>query len=498
MIKKIQTILNNFLSSEKPYPILIAIAAGLYPFLFYYSRNFYLINTWEHLGYFTFFFLLLPMVLFWLLQALFDIQLVKKWKHYVLPFLNVFTFLFLLEICLYAEIRGKLLVVIFIIAILFAFYLNKHLKKLVILELFLASLAFIMLLPVLLKNLSGPDTWTIQPDEISQVVFKKKPNVYFIQPDGYVNYSELEKGHYYFNNREFEAKMDSFGFKSYPNFRSNYATTLSSNSSTFTMKHHYYVSGSDLSEGFDSRSIIMGDNPVLDVFKKNGYTTHFISELPYLLLNRPKVGYDKSNYDVNEIPFISTGLKGEKNVLTSLKNSYDDNFGDLNHFFFIEFFNPGHISNQEKDSRGKEGEREEWLEGLKVSNQKLIDLITTIKKNDPESLILIMADHGGFVGMDYTKQLYTKTSDRDLIYSIFSTNLSIHWPDNDSPDFDTKLKTSVNLFRYVFSYLSGDKSYLNHLQEDSSFVIIRNGAPKGVYKYINASGEISFETQDGQ
>tara|TARA_R110000772_G_scaffold24108_6_gene63889 strand:- start:438 stop:1928 length:1491 start_codon:yes stop_codon:yes gene_type:complete len=493
LVNKLQKGFQKFLNSEKPYPILSAIAAGLYPILFYYSRNFNLINTWEHLGYFVFCFLAIPTAVFWLSNKLIKLKLLRKWKVYLIPFLNVFTFLFLLKICLYAGIQKKLMVVIFVAAILFALFLHKQIKKLVVLELFLAILVLFVLIPELFKSLYLSEAWTKQQDTISEVIFKKTPNVYLIQPDGYVNYSELKTGFYNYNNDSFEGKMDSFGFENYPDFRSNYATTLSSNSATFAMKHHYYGNGADLSEGFNARKVIISQNPVLDVFRKNEYITHFISEKPYLLLNRPKVGYDESNFDVNEIPYISTGLKGEKNVLDGLSKSLGNNFDAKNHFFFIEFFNPGHISNIEMDSSGKEGERLEWLSSLERANEKLLALVKSIKEKDSNSLIIIMADHGGFVGMDYSRQIYTKTEDRDLIYSIFSSNLSIHWPNNERPEFDSQLKSSVNVFRIIFSYLSEDDSYLLNLQENASFVIIKKDAPVGVYKYIDEAGDIVFE-----
>ena len=38
-----------------------------------------------------------------------------------------------------------------------------------------------------------------------------------------------------------------------------------------------------------------------------------------------------------------------------------------------------------------------------------------------------MADHGGgYVGMEYTGEIYSKTQERDMLDSIFSCYLSIH------------------------------------------------------------------------
>ena len=60
--KKKQGFFSVFLNNGKAYSLLTALAAGLYPLLFYYTNNYKMINSWEHLGYFVSIFLLLPMV----------------------------------------------------------------------------------------------------------------------------------------------------------------------------------------------------------------------------------------------------------------------------------------------------------------------------------------------------------------------------------------------------------------------------------------------------
>ena len=309
--------------------------------------------------------------------------------------------------------------------------------------------------------------------------FKSKPNVYFIQPDGYENLSELKKGYYNIDNSYFENFLLNEGFKNYPNFRSNYPSTLSSNSSIFMMKHHYYNNVNDPNDALNARKVIITKNTVLDVFKKNGYNTHLILEAPYLLLNRPELGYDDSNINGLDIPFIGNGFRNKKNILESLNSKLET---DKPQFFFIEFFDPGHIRNDKSKSRGIEGEKEAWAKKLKEANQTLIDLVTLIKSRDPNALIMIMSDHGGYVGLESAFEIYTKTEDRDILYSILGSNLSIHWPDNDIPKFDKKMKSAVNVFRFLFSYLSKEQKYLDHLEEDGSYLLIFNGATKGVYK----------------
>ena len=104
-----------------------------------------------------------------------------------------------------------------------------------------------------------------------------------------------------------------------------------------------------------------------------------------------------------------------------------------------------------------------------------------------------MADHGGFIGMDHTLQMRIKSEDRDWVYTIFSSQLAIHWPDGAAPEFDTEFKTPINVFRILFAYLSENESYLNYLEDDASFMKIERGAPKGVYKYIDADGNVTFK-----
>ena len=486
------TFIGKFLSGDKDYPALAALAAGLYPVVFYYSNNFWLVNTWAHFVYFVSLFIVLPIVVFVVAYRVFGFSKLRKWRKYLIPFLNVFVFLLLLKVCLYAGIEKKITLAIFVGAVVFAYFLYKHIHKIMVVQFILALIALLSLMPVIIRNMSVSEEWMQQPDNIAQATFKTKPNIYFIQPDGYPNFSEIRQGYYAHENPDFENLLLGNNFKIYPDFRSNYATTLSSNAATFTMKHHYYGKGVDLSEGINARKIIMNNNTVLNVLKNNGYKTNFISEKPYLLLNKPKIGFDYSNFSTSEVPFMSTGLRGEKDIVETLKIVHEKT-QDSSQFYFIEFFNPGHIANRQLASEGKKIEREKWLESLKVANAKLAELIEVIKKKDPNSLVVIMADHGGFVGMDYTREIYTKTQNRDIIYSIFSSQLAIHWPNNSNPAFDDKLVSSVNVFRIIFSFLSEDRSYLLNLQENASFVILREGAPKGVYKYIDDTGSIVFE-----
>ena len=107
-------------------------------------------------------------------------------------------------------------------------------------------------------------------------------------------------------------------------------------------------------------------------------------------------------------------------------------------------------------------------------NSWLKEVIAFIEKNDPNSIIIISADHGGWVGIESLHEMFT-TKDKKLIASIYNNLLAIKWNSKDYNKYDSKLKSNVNIFRVLFSYLSKDKSLLNNLEKDDSYRIINDG-----------------------
>lgn len=482
-----ESLIQRFLKDSKPYPILAGLLAGLYPVFFYATNNYTLVNTIGHVLYFIGVFLLVPMIgigiAYWLGKK---IQ-VGSFLKYIIPFSGSFSFLFLIQIALFGEVNIWITAIVLVLAVLIAYFLWKHYKKIMAFQGVLAIMGLITFIPKPFESYNYDSSWQISPDDIEQATFVTTPNVYFIQPDGYVNFSEIYSGHYKSEDHSFQEYLAKEGFSFYPNFRSNYASTLTSNSATFMMKHHYYDKGLSL-ETFNARNIIVSDNTVLRVFKNNGYKTHLLTELPYLLQNRPEIGYDYCNFTFDEVEYLGKGLGERVDLIEPLMMNLEEVTAPK--FFFVEIFNPGHI-NSSLNSKGAIKERELWLEGVRVANMRLKETIGLIKEKDPKALIVVMADHGGFVGLESTSQMHTKTQERDLLYSIFSSNLAIHWPDGQKRH-EGDLKSAVNIFRVLFSYLSGDKKYLEHTEDNSSYIVIKKGAPKGVYQCIDDAGEVTF------
>jgi hypothetical protein len=259
------------------------------------------------------------------------------------------------------------------------------------------------------------------------------------------------------------------------------------------MKHHYYLNpkfNGDIY--YDYNKIIVGENPVLSVFKNNDYKTFLLLDYSFILVNKPKIKYDFCNFSYSEISPMANSYNTENNLLEDLRTSILKNRNTHN-FYFIEKILPTHIQNKNKNSDGKVKERELYLDRLNSANLWLENTIELILKLDENSLIVIVADHGGFVGYDSMEEVKLKTNKKKSIYSSFSAILAIKWPYTIKPQFENKLKTNVNLFRILISYLSENEDYLNNLEADKSYMIIDDGAPMGVYELIDENYNVVFK-----
>jgi len=483
---------NRFLQQFK-LPIVLGFAAGLYPLFFYYTNNFTMVSSWKQLAFFVMLFLALPLTVFVFIKLVTFKKENLVWRERLYTFFSVTFFLLFIQLCLLAEMKPLYTALAVLIGFTAAYLLYKYIYKIMAVQYILAVIGLFSLVPILYKQLTYSSDWMQQPDDILSVTFQQKPNVYFIQPDGYLNFSEIEKGAYQYNNNSFKNYLTQNRFTLYEDFRSNYTATLISNASLFAMKHHYNSYGFNLSEVINGREIVVTKNPVLDIFKKNGYKTHFLPEWPFFLTSFAKMGYDECNFTIEEdVSFVGKGYYKEKDILQPLKN-YITEDPTKPKYFFLQIFSPGHVPFYEKDNEGVVEERRQYLERLEEANTKLKEIITNIVAVDPTAIIAILADHGGYVGLDYMEKIHSKTTDRDKLYSAFSSQMAIRWPEGTTNFYKEELKTNVNFFRILFSELSQQPQYLQHLEEDASFVTIEKDAPKGVYKCIDSSGAIVFE-----
>lgn len=471
---------NFFLNNSKNYPVLAGFSIGFYAFVFYFSNNFDLVNSWRQTLVFFLNFIIFPIVLVF---GIFKIIQKSKFSSFatqsvfIIMLVLLPIYLFGISNLLASYKKMGLLVILLFCLIIFKI---KNYKYFIVLVFLMTVLPIVKLGKIIYLNYTNSTEWKLQPDAILKTQFKKKPNIYYIQPDGYTNETNLKGSLYRFDNSEFDGWLKDQKFSLYDDYRSNYPSTLYSNSSCFFMKHHF---SNEFSKFKYTRDYIVGRNPVLEIFKNNSYKTFFITEIPYLLMNRPNVYFDYCNYKLAELPYFKDGLSCFKEITNEIENQIVLN-KETSNFFFIEKFNPGHINPSKIKGGSIEKERLEYLKSLQIANAWLKKTITIIEKNDPNAIIIIGADHGGYVGFEYTSQAQNKITDRKLLNSIFGAKLAIKWNGIHHSEYDAQLKSSVNLFRILFSFLSEDKLLLNNLQPDASYNSYDASDFSKVYKAI--------------
>ena len=76
----------KYLKSDKDYPLVAALAAGLYPLGHYYNSNFTFIDSWNHFAFFSLVFILIPVVGFYFTTRLFTSNSkLKPYRKYLIP-----------------------------------------------------------------------------------------------------------------------------------------------------------------------------------------------------------------------------------------------------------------------------------------------------------------------------------------------------------------------------------------------------------------------------
>lgn len=469
----------------------VAIAAGLYPFLHFCNNNLDIVDSWYQLSALVCLCFLMPLALVYSFFFLKRFSFFNFFKKNYLAIINHVIFSFLL-VYLILHFKNKLFALILISAFVLGFFAYKSLKKIMILQFLLAIMSFVTMIPKLYFIYNNTFEWTKVSDKLLNTKFNQRPNIYLIQPDGYVNFTELRKPPYNDMDDTFEKYLVRQNFKNYTPFRSNYYSTLNTNSSMFSMKHHYCENTySGNSKTFGAQKIILGNNNVLKILKRNDYKTHLLTDNSYFLINRKLQAYDYCNVPMEKVKLFDTGEIRDIDILKDFENSLQESKNSTN-FYFIEKTTPSHIRYSKQSSKGKEREREDYLKRMKFANKWLTSLITLINNNDPNPLIIIAADHGGFVGLNYLKESQARKLNELEASSVFSSLLSIKWPRENEPK-GLEFRTPVNLFRNIFSYLSDDKSLVENKEPNTSYIPLYNNSYADFYECIDTNGNYGYK-----
>jgi hypothetical protein len=115
-----------------------------------------------------------------------------------------------------------------------------------------------------------------------------------------------------------------------------------------------------------------------------------------------------------------------------------------------------------------------------------LKIVSHILTRDPNALIIVNADHGawGYGNILYLeKELFLDTTDYLKGLDHLGALLAIRWPDAANR-YDQGLRTNVNLFSHIVSYLSESNDVLATKVPDDGFLWMEVGGRKKVWQVM--------------
>ena len=526
-------------------PYFLALLAGLWPIAFYTSHNWFMFEPSR-----------IPFIvgtvtsIIWLALSLFYLvlsQLSRRVFNHnesktvlrlfvfvsilVMAYLLRRTFLPMASIQLGSGNPNVPLVVFLVIVMLIASIVAWFIPRVRILR--LNIVLAVMSLPILGMGLntiiSTPSSPTIFPRTetgfdaqqdarqaiYAQVRFSRKPNVYYIVPDGYPN-AEALKTIFNLDATDFHGHLELSGFTVYPSTFSNYADTMSSMSSLLGTEHHYYRGSVGNLEFLDARKyIVSAENPVGKMFRRNGYQIHYIHQDGFLfssgcfvdscwpmpfwgndefmdLLVSPRLRSKLLPASVLE-PTATGGVRKDRQTRSELfiqrTLQHVDSMSErhIPHFTYVHLDLPGHSFPGPQTREQLASFRKDYGKDIQRANAEILSIVSHILTRDPNALIIVNADHGawGYGNILYVeKELLLDKADYLKGLDHLGALLAIRWPEA-AHRYDQGLRTNVNLFSHIVSYLSESKDVLATKVPDDGFVWRNVGGQKEVWQVMN-------------
>jgi hypothetical protein len=263
-------------------------------------------------------------------------------------------------------------------------------------------------------------------------------NVYFIVLDGYTSNEILDKK-YDFKNSNFSEMLENHGFKILKS-KSNYITTALAFAGLFNIDYPI-LNGEKVFSNTDAfyPSLLKNDSPPLLIKMLNdfGYKfwlsgnwatgcsdihLHCISPPPLLnyatttfLKKTPIVYFNLSLLSEQFVEKINSNIVYTEDALTPVKNNFSKiiNQGRKN-FFLIHHLQPHPPYFKDENCNMRPNSNIKWdtwdppehyIASLKCANTMTFDLIENIIKYDPNSIIVVQADHGPSMGLSWDKPI---------------------------------------------------------------------------------------------
>ncbi len=373
--------------------------------------------------------------------------------------------------------------------------------------------------------------------EFENLKLKNKPNIYYIYLESYHGQEALKKL-YNFDNEQLYSELRKKDFIIYPDTYSNWDHTLASLCDVFLMNHHFYFG-----KGYGLIRVIQGDkyNTVVNILKNNGYDINYVLPRSYIIRKTNKI---VDNFNIPYSKFLALLLygmpQGWQNYVVMHNKSMMLSAIDSNSYHYMVRTNIDKASNSEKPqftfmeiglewdyinqkNNGvmhvslnnicpekylkfakwdgnmsdnydynmlKNWWANDYVEKVKKENTIILDTINYIEEKDPDSVIVLLGDHGAFqyLHMDVKglktleKRMVEYNIDTDTIAKdYFNVLCAIKWPKSVRKK-ESVVISGVNLFRYIFSSLAENDDILKNKKSDISvsrgmYIFVKDGKP---------------------
>ena len=309
-----------------------------------------------------------------------------------------------------------------------------------------------------------------------QVKFRSTPDIYLIVPDSYPSNPILQR-FFGTDNREFTHRLESAGFTVYDDYFSSYPYSMESMHSMLAMQHNYFANSIG-NDSINLREIIGGNgNAVVNILRQNGYRSIYLHDSDYLVHNHCRITACLPQW--SELKALKDNAKEFFDLRLPIPDS-DYAVNDAmraqiastdagSKTFVYKHFMDAHSNVKSYKKRYRRllpKFRREYPARIDKVNDIILEEVEQILARDPAALIIVVGDHGTWAGADRSRSGLKADETRDKL-DVF---LAIRWGQDYDGRYDDRIRTSVNLFRFIFAYLGQDEKILTTLKEDDGYV----------------------------
>ncbi len=310
------------------------------------------------------------------------------------------------------------------------------------------------------------------------ISLKQKPNIYLLILESYHGNEALKKL-YSFDNQNFCTYLEQNNFVIYPNF---YATRHSTRLSLINL-----VTGNNFKRETETpiKKYLEGYYPNLAIttLLKNGYRLKYKFPNDYIYPVSQKQEASTYNWKLifkNSLFYRATNLKPRK--YTNHNDFIKDvihtintiNLSESPYFFMTKL---GGITEDTSTYQGGVAHipnnlirsnhidilpslRQNYINEIRQQNHQIKPLIRSIIDKDPNSIIILLGDHGAYFSKIFKDKNITENNDvteEEYILDFFNVLAAIRWPKHIKTE--AKPHFIPELFHVIFSSINGQRKY---------------------------------------